>query len=65
MRTPAFFKTKKAKILLRIALPYIMLHYSDQKLAAMNGYYGHIRDIDVALYRGAYTIDSFYLNKQD
>ena len=31
----------------------------------MDGYYGHIEDVDIALYRGAYTIDSFYLNKLD
>ena len=74
MRTPAFLKTKKAKILLgilalliilRIALPYILLHYANRSLANMNGYYGHIQDIDVALYRGAYMIDSFYLHKLD
>ncbi len=31
----------------------------------MNGYYGHIEDIDLALIRGAYVIDSIYLNKVD
>lgn len=31
----------------------------------MNGYYGHIEDIDLALIRGAYKIDSIYLNKVD
>jgi len=74
MAKTAFFKTKKAKILLgiiillvalRIALPYILLHFANKSLANMSGYYGHIEDIDVALYRGAYTIDSFYLNKMD
>ncbi len=73
-RIPAFLRTKKAKILLailavlillRLALPYIVLRYSNKTLAEMEGYYGHIRDIDIALYRGAYTIDSFYLNKLD
>lgn len=72
MTIPKFFKSKKAKILLglivllialRIALPYILLHYANKTLANMNGYYGHVNDIDVALYRGAYVLDSFYLNK--
>ena len=72
MHIPQFLKTKKAKFLLglfvlilalRIALPYILLHYANKTLAEMNGYYGHVNDIDVALYRGAYTLDSFYLNK--
>lgn len=67
-----FWGSKKAKIILgvlivlialRVALPYIILHYANKTLAEMNGYTGHIRDIDVALYRGAYTIDSFYINK--
>ena len=31
----------------------------------MNGYYGHIDDIDIALYRGAYQINDMYLNKKD
>lgn len=31
----------------------------------MDGYYGHIEDIDLALIRGAYKIDSVYLNKAD
>jgi hypothetical protein len=50
-------------IIARIAIPYILLHYANKKLATMDGYYGHIEDISVALYRGAYTIDSIYLNK--
>jgi hypothetical protein len=31
----------------------------------MEGYRGHINDIDLALIRGAYKIDSIYLNKYD
>jgi len=31
----------------------------------MEGYYGHINDIDIALYRGAYQINDIYLNKRD
>lgn len=50
-------------ILFRIALPYIILHFANKNLANMKGYYGHIDDIDLALYRGAYMIDHFYLNK--
>lgn len=50
-------------ILLRIALPYIMLHFANKELAKMSGYYGHINDLSVALYRGAYTLDSIYINK--
>lgn len=31
----------------------------------MRGYFGHIKDIDLAIWRGAYSIDSAYLNKVD
>lgn len=49
----------------RLALPYVILHYANKTLATMEGYRGHIRDIDLALIRGAYQIDSAYLNKVD
>ncbi len=71
-REATFLRSKKVKILLgilvvlillRLLLPYIVLHYANKKLATVEGYYGHIQDIDIALYRGAYVIDSFYLNK--
>jgi len=52
-------------IALRIALPYVLLHFANQRLAAMKGYFGHIEDIDLALYRGAYRIDRFHLDKVD
>jgi hypothetical protein len=50
---------------LRIALPFIVLHYANNTLAKMDGYRGHIADIDIALIRGAYQLDSIYLNKLD
>jgi hypothetical protein len=31
----------------------------------MKGYYGHVKDIDLAIIRGAYKVDSIYLNKKD
>jgi hypothetical protein len=49
----------------RIALPYIVLRYANNTLAKMDGYRGHIFDIDIALIRGAYQLDSVYLNKVD
>jgi hypothetical protein len=50
---------------IRIALPYVILHYANDTLATMPGYRGHVEDIDLALIRGAYKIDSIYLNKYD
>ncbi|HYG19298.1 MAG TPA: DUF748 domain-containing protein [Ohtaekwangia sp.] len=54
-----------AVIVIRLILPYIILHYANKSLANMEGYYGHIEDIDLAIIRGAYKIDSVYLNKVD
>ncbi len=50
-------------IIARIALPYVVLHFANKKLAEMDGYYGHIDDIDISLYRGAYQIKKIYLKK--
>jgi uncharacterized protein DUF748 len=50
-------------VVLRILLPYILLKYCNKSLSELKGYYGHIEDIDVSLYRGAYQINDMYLNK--
>lgn len=52
-------------IVIRIILPYVVLHYANRSLATMDGYYGHIDDIDLSIYRGAYSINYIYLNKLD
>lgn len=52
-------------VAVRLALPYVVLKYANNALAEMPGYSGHIKDIDLALIRGAYKIDSIYLNKKD
>jgi len=69
-----FFSKKKVRVLLivigvliicRIILPYVLLHYANKRLATMPGYYGHVDDIDVSLYRGAYKLKNLYLDKLD
>lgn len=52
-------------VVIRIALPYVILKYANKTLAEMDGYYGHIEDIDLAIIRGAYKIDSIYINQVD
>jgi hypothetical protein len=52
-------------IILRLFLPAIVLKYVNKTLAEMDGYYGHVADIDISLYRGAYQINDIYLNKVD
>ena len=58
--------SKKSKTLLgvvvllvaaRVALPYVVLHFANKTLAEdVAPYTGHIDDVDIALYRGAYQI---------
>src|ERR1017187_7764718 len=52
-------------VVIRIILPYAVLHYANKTLTEMDGYYGHTDDIDLSLYRGAYVIKNIYLNKVD
>ncbi|MEO5645149.1 MAG: DUF748 domain-containing protein [Bacteroidia bacterium] len=60
-----FVTTLGILIVIRLCLPYIILHFLNQKLATLDGYYGHVDDIDLAIYRGAYVINDIYLNKVD
>ena len=50
-------------IIARIALPYVVLHFINKELTTLKGYYGHVDDVDIALYRGAYQIDRIKLQK--
>lgn len=50
-------------IAVRIALEPVALHYVNKTLANLEGYRGSVKDIDIALYRGAYSIDSLDIEK--
>jgi len=52
-------------IIFRLILPFILLKVINKELASLDGYNGHVQDIDLAIYRGAYNIYDFYLNKVD
>jgi hypothetical protein len=52
-------------IIIRLILPYVVLHFANKRLTKVKGYYGHIEDIDLSIYRGAYIINTIYLNKLD
>jgi hypothetical protein len=52
-------------LIIRLILPYVLLHYANKALANLHGYYGQIRDLDLALYRGAYKVKHIYLHKKD
>lgn len=50
-------------IAFRLYLPTLVKDYLNKVLADIPGYYGHVEDVDIALYRGAYVIDGMYLDK--
>lgn len=52
-------------IAIRLVLPYVVLRFLNDRLANLTGYAGHIADVDLSIYRGAYTVDSIYINKVD
>ncbi len=51
-------------IMFRLMLPYIVLRYVNNKLANLEEYYGHVNDIDIHLYRGAYEIKQIQIVKK-
>lgn len=48
----------------RVMLPYILKDRVNRTLNNIPGYMGHVDDIDVALYRGAYVIKGLILRKR-
>jgi hypothetical protein len=47
----------------RIALPFVVEDFANRKLAALDSYDGHVGDIDIHLWRGAYSIDDIEIVK--
>lgn len=52
-------------VVIRIALPYIVKDYVNKTLADMPGYTGHVADVDLHIYRGAYQIKGLVLDKTE
>src|SRR4051812_32673690 len=50
---------------IRLILPHVVLHYANKTLRNLKGYSGHVADINVGIFRGAYTIKKLYLHKKD
>lgn len=50
-------------VVARIALPYVALHYINKNLATLPDYRGHLDDLDIHLWRGAYSCQGFTLVK--
>src|SRR5690349_20203561 len=47
----------------RVAMPYFVEDYANDKLASLDSYHGHVGDIDIHLWRGAYSIDDIEIVK--
>ena len=47
----------------RIALPYVVRHYLNDHMDHMGDYHGHVADVDIHLWRGAYSIDALTITK--
>ena len=60
-----FFIVIASLLVVRIILPYVLLHFANDRLKKTDGYYGHIADLDLAIIRGAYTVEGFFLDKKD
>lgn len=51
--------------LVHLLLPQMLLSYLNNKLKDMGDYRGHIEDIDLSWWRGAYRIDSMLIEKKN
>jgi hypothetical protein len=50
-------------IAIRAALPYVILRVANQKINGIPEYRGHIEDVDLSLFRGAYQVKGVKLEK--
>ncbi len=51
-------------VAIRIALPYIVLHYINRSLSESPEYYGHVRDVQMSIWRGAYKLRDLTIEKR-
>lgn len=52
-------------VALHLWLPYLIRDYLNEKLADMGDYRGHVVDVDLAWWRGAYRINGLLIEKAD
>ena len=50
-------------VALRLALPTIVRHTLNQRMDHMGDYHGHVQDVDLHLWRGAYSLDGLDIVK--
>src|SRR5512140_2223317 len=52
-------------VAVRIALPHVIKSQINKKLASLPDYQGHVADVDLHIYRGAYSIKGIELDKKN
>ena len=52
-------------LIIHLALPHLVRNYLNDKLADMGEYRGHVDDVDLAWWRGAYQIDGVLIEKKN
>jgi hypothetical protein len=52
-------------ILLHLALPHLVRNYLNEKMPDMGDYTGHVEDVDLAWWRGAYRVEGLLIEKKD
>ena len=52
-----------AGVAVRVALPGMVRDYVNHKLQTLEGYQGHVDDVDISLIRGAYRVDNIKIEK--
>jgi hypothetical protein len=52
-------------LLVHLALPHVVLNYLNDKMADMGDYRGQVEDVDLAWWRGAYSIDGLIVEKKE
>ena len=66
-RRPLWILLSLALLLLAVhlVLPYVVLNFLNGKLADMGDYRGHIDDVDLAWWRGAYRLDGLVIEHKN
>lgn len=52
-------------VVARIALPYVVKDYLNRKMDRMGDYHGHVADVGIHLWRGAYSLGDLRVDKVD
>jgi hypothetical protein len=50
----------------RAAMPFVVLHFANRTLAGLEGgYTGHVEDVDLAIWRGNYSLEGLRIDKRE